>query len=210
MTEKEDEITLDLSGCQIFEVPSITFTSKNNIIFGKNGTGKSTICKLLKEQITNREVRIFDGFDSIIDTDQKLNAVVLGEENVQIKKKIEEKNEELNDKQNEREKVEENINKPKNETQHNLWVEMEKAEKKYKSAETKCENVLTNVAAEIKKLSNPQIAKPTYDKRKLRKEIDCAHHLSIDEKNRYKRILNSTKKVVGSIKWPRLSILLCK
>ncbi|GHN17321.1 hypothetical protein [Lactobacillus delbrueckii] len=88
MTEKEDEITLDLSGCQIFEAPLITFTSKNNIIFGKNGTGKSTICKLLKEQITNREVRIFDGFDSIIDTDQKLNAVVLGEENVQIKKKM--------------------------------------------------------------------------------------------------------------------------
>ncbi|MCH4218824.1 MAG: AAA family ATPase [Lactobacillus delbrueckii] len=202
MPEKEDEITLDLSGCQIFAAPSIVFTSKNTIIFGKNGTGKSTICKLLKDQITNREVRIFDGFDSIIDTDQKLNAVVLGEENVQIKKKIEEKNEELNNKQKEREKIEEKINKPKNETQHNLWVEMEKAEKKYKSAEAKCENVLTNVAAEIKKLSNPQIAKPTYDKRKLRKEIDRAHHLSIDEKNRYKRVLNSTKKVVGSIKWP--------
>ena len=129
MPEKEDEITLDLSGCQIFAAPSIVFTSKNTIIFGKNGTGKSTICKLLKEQITNREVRIFDGFDSIIDTNQKLNAVVLGEENVQIKKKIEEKNEELNNKQNEREKIEEKINKPKNETQNNLWVEMEKAEK---------------------------------------------------------------------------------
>ncbi|QJX60377.1 ATP-binding cassette domain-containing protein [Niallia circulans] len=58
-----------------------------NFIFGKNGAGKSTLCKMLEKQFTDEfDVRLFTGFENVV-VDTKLNAVVLGEENIDAKKK---------------------------------------------------------------------------------------------------------------------------
>ena len=91
MTNNYNKISLYLANEKIFEDDYIYFEHRNSIIFGKNGTGKSTICKLIKQQIKDNDVRIFDGFENIIDDNKRLNAVVLGEENVQIKKNIDKK-----------------------------------------------------------------------------------------------------------------------
>jgi len=56
-----------------------------NFIFGKNGTGKSTITSLIAQTMNSDvDVRIFQGFDSVLGEDDKLNAVILGEENTKI------------------------------------------------------------------------------------------------------------------------------
>ena len=59
-----------------------------NFIFGKNGTGKSTISKLIRKQAIDKDVRIYQGIKSVI-TNGKLNSVTLGEDNVTAQKNIE-------------------------------------------------------------------------------------------------------------------------
>lgn len=62
-----------------------------NFIFGKNGTGKSTIADIIKNKIDSDtvEVRIFNGFDGIVDNENlTLNAFTLGEKNNEIQRQI--------------------------------------------------------------------------------------------------------------------------
>ena len=75
-----------------FEDESINFDKSVNLVFGKNGTGKSSICDLIRIRNSNGEhgydAYIFQGFESVISDDQKLNAIVLSEENTKIDKII--------------------------------------------------------------------------------------------------------------------------
>ena len=81
-------VKIDLSSEILFKENEIDFEKKINFIFGKNGTGKSTISKLLQEQNISYDLRLFQGFESVIGENNQLNAVILGEEN----KKINEEN----------------------------------------------------------------------------------------------------------------------
>lgn len=50
---------IDLSNEKLFDINEIELDKPVNFIFGKNGTGKSTITKLVKEQITDKDIRIY-------------------------------------------------------------------------------------------------------------------------------------------------------
>ena len=64
-------------------------SKSKNIIFGRNGTGKSTLCKLIEEQFSNEyNVHIFSGFDGLV-VDNKMNALFLGKETKEAKEGIE-------------------------------------------------------------------------------------------------------------------------
>lgn len=83
--------SLDLTDVECFAKENNKLEIKKNInfIFGKNGTGKSTLTRLIKEQKSDEyDVRIFDGFEGVVGKDNKLNAVVLGEKNNEIDNKI--------------------------------------------------------------------------------------------------------------------------
>lgn len=204
MVNDSSEIILDLTNESLFWEDSLSFNcKKNNIVFGKNGTGKTTICKLISGQIKDWNVRVFDGFNNIIDSNQKLNAVVLGEENVKIRKQIDQKNYELSEIRNKKEIIEENLREPEDESVSNLWTKRIEAENAYKSLDNDIENLLSTIASEIKNKSDPQIAPPNYNKKKLKNEIDFASNLSDEETDKYIKIINSEKKDVKQIQWPQ-------
>lgn len=83
--------TIDLSNHElIFSNTKLQSLKRKNFIYGKNGTGKSTLCELIREQKSDDfDVRIFQGFESVLGENKKLNAVVLGEENKKIQDQIE-------------------------------------------------------------------------------------------------------------------------
>lgn len=86
------EISVDLSeqSCPVFNLDKDKelILKNKNFIFGKNGSGKSTLTNLIRDQYQSEfDIRIFTGFESIL-TDSKLNAVVLGTENAEIKRKL--------------------------------------------------------------------------------------------------------------------------
>lgn len=83
------KINLANSESKIYKENSLELSSRVNLIYGKNGTGKSTLCNLIKEQLSEEyDVKIFNGFDSVLSENDRLDLVTLGEENVQIERTI--------------------------------------------------------------------------------------------------------------------------
>ncbi len=211
MATNYSEITVNLSNLEspLYDDHYLKFSSQKCIIFGKNGTGKTTLCKLVSEQIKNMDVRVFDGFNNLLGSDQKLNAVILGEDNVQIRKKIEEENKKLSQKRQEKEKIQENIEEPKDENIHNLWTAYDDAKKTETAAKKKYDKELTRIAASIKNASHPQIAVATYNRDNLIKELDNDglfnkfSELSDKEEEKYKEILRTDQKTVKELIWPQ-------
>ena len=93
--ERVSCMKIDLSSVNIFEDNELESDKKITFIFGKNGTGKSTITEEIKKLNSNYEVSIFQGFNNIIDENHRLNAVVLSEENLLINAQIEQRKKEI-------------------------------------------------------------------------------------------------------------------
>lgn len=72
----------------IFEDRSIESFKKKNFIFGKNGSGKSTITNEIEKYKPEYDVRIFQGYERIIKENNKLNVISLGEKNSKIEPEI--------------------------------------------------------------------------------------------------------------------------
>lgn len=63
-----------------------------NFIFGKNGTGKSTITKAMQNQYREEyDVRVFQGYEDIVIEKEGLNIISLGTENVKLQPEIDAK-----------------------------------------------------------------------------------------------------------------------
>ena len=102
-------ITLDLSNEERFETNTFTIDKNITFIFGKNGTGKTTLTNLLKDNATDYEVSVFQGFETVVSESNMLDAVILGKDNVEIDKKIAEKNAEIEKIKSDVERIEKNI-----------------------------------------------------------------------------------------------------
>ena len=89
----------------IFSDTKLKNLKQKNFIYGRNGTGKSSISKAINEEYKeNYDVRIFYGGESFIYESESLDAIALGSNNVEvqpqidkIKKEIDEINAELNE-----------------------------------------------------------------------------------------------------------------
>lgn len=106
------DVSIYDDGLNRFEDKEIDFSKSINIIYGKNGTGKSSICKLMKEQWKDKEVCIFHGFNELLDENEKLNAIVLGEDNSKINKEVTNLEKEISEIEKEIEEKRKNIEEP--------------------------------------------------------------------------------------------------
>ncbi|MBE5705516.1 MAG: hypothetical protein EGR78_00890 [Erysipelotrichaceae bacterium] len=196
---------IDLSSLDIFESNKINFDKKITFIFGKNGTGKSTITKEIKKLTTSYEISIFQGFSDLIDENKRLNAVILGEENKVINNKIENKKSELIKVLSELETIEKSLNKPEDEHITNFWTKKYKAEQDYLLKEKKIDDFYSEYAAKIKRLENPRISDPTYNKRNFKDDIVEAHLLSEEDLIQNIETIKSEIKNAPKIDFPKIN-----
>lgn len=176
---------IDLSSKKnIFSDQEIELKSKN-FIFGKNGSGKTTLCDLIKlqkhyikieidengqliEEVENGEkvlsenqnekydVRIFQGFESVIGEDNKLNAIALSGENKKVGEKIRIAENELKELKEEQEKIKEKFNSAKEDFDY---------------ADKKIEAWYKKASKLIKENTQYQVD-PNYNKSKFEKDIE--------------------------------------
>lgn len=133
-------ITLDLSNEERFETNTFTIDKNITFIFGKNGTGKTTLTNLLKDNATDYEVSVFQGFETVVSESNMLDAVILGKDNVEIDKKSLKK---CWDRENKircwknRENISEQPDDP-----NNLWARYEEKKTEYNNQKDKLDKFL--------------------------------------------------------------------
>lgn len=176
-------LSLDLSEqeYQLFNVEEKSHLKlKNkNFIFGKNGAGKSTLCKIIEKQFTDEfDVRLFTGFENVL-VDTKLNAVVLGEENIDAKKNQQALDRKLNDLISEKRNLVNQIKsldwKDEYEEEglqkHPLYKSKEELSNLYSNKESELNKFYTEKARELREFNSPQITKTTYNRNDFIKDI---------------------------------------
>lgn len=196
-------IKIDLSNNERFEDNELIINKKNTFIFGRNGTGKSTIAKEIKKLGDKYDVFVFQGFDNIIDKNERLNTVLLGEENIEINTKIESKKKVLKEYQDELDKIKNTISPPK-EGEENFYSRRESARNEYDKINRSLEQIYSGVASDIKNISNPSIASTSYNKNNIKSEMSLAKIISEKEIEYAKSIIMSEIKIVPSIKFPQI------
>lgn len=186
-----------LTGNNLFNFNEINFDKKVNFIFGKNGCGKSTITKLVKEQCNNYDVRIFQGFESVVSANNSLETVVLGEENTDINNKIEEKRREII-------RIEQSIIAIKNniseneEYPDNLWSKRNLKEKAHKDQKDKIDHFCRESAKKIKE-DEQKITSSSYNIASFKEDIPQAKPLSEDRVSELRKLLNSEVKTANKL-----------
>ena len=185
-----------------FEDESINFDKSVNFVFGKNGTGKSSICDLIRTQNSNGEhgydAYIFQGFESVISDDQKLNAIVLGEENTKIDKIIKKYESEIADIQGKIDTEKAKIVEPQDESE-NLYTQKIKLENEKQIEENKEQKFYSNSASKIANIKDPVVVEnvKNYNKNSFQGEIEDALKspiLSNEEIATLKETIASTRK----------------
>ena len=197
---------IDLSDEELFYEDEINFDKNLNFVFGKNGTGKSTLTKLLKKYgEQDYDVRVFQGFENMVGANNRLNAVILGEENNEIAQEIEIKKEDIKKKEEEIDKINLEIKEPKDNSE-NLWKKFEKIEKNIKQKENEKEKFYTEAASKIKNMGEPQIAKPNYNKTYFEAEKKNAKLLGEADIEYLKKLIKTEVKMAQEIEFPNINL----
>lgn len=161
-------------------------SKKINFIFGKNGTGKTTIADEIAKQFADEySVHIFKDFDGVA-LNERLDAVALGTENAEIQKQIDVVNGEITE-------INKDLEKPEG-TKSNIFSEAILAENIFNDQQRKIEDFYIKSAQEIKNIDNPSIASPNYDKNAFRSEIGEARTLTSEEILANKNTIKADKK----------------
>ncbi|WP_156300130.1 AAA family ATPase [Streptobacillus canis] len=186
-----EELKVDLSKSDIFNVNELILDKQVNFIFGKNGTGKTTFSREIKEQFLNHDVRIFNGFEGVLGENKKLNSIILGEKNIEIEKEIENLEQDIN-----------NINLDL-EIRNKEKEEVLKLKLKYENELIKINNELDNFcsksASEIKRKESPRISKINYNKNDFINEILESKELKLDEEKKLIKLIESGEKKAKKI-----------
>lgn len=183
------DISIDLSRFSTLfggnKANKLTFSKRVNFIFGRNGTGKTTIATEIKAQLSKtHNVYLFDGYDSVAVND-RLDAIALGRENVEIDNKVSEIDKNID-------QFEDQIgDKDKDRT---LMHQLAEKTKIYNKANSKIEHFYISAARQIKNMTNPQIAQVSYNKNSIEEEIKFAQPLSADDVDKHRSILMSQRK----------------
>lgn len=200
----DNTIHVDLSiESSLFLDNQLDFAHKVNFVYGKNGTGKSTLAKLILDQFPDKDVRIFDGFDGILGENHKLNAVVLGIKNVDIDNQIRQCEGKKSNLEKQKALIESQLKEPEN-GETNLWVKLEEAQSAYNDACQELDKFYSKAASEIKNINNPRIASINYNKNNFKDDIPNARMLPDQEIEKLKKLAVLEKKEAKVICFPIL------
>lgn len=182
-------IKIDLSKHnEKFTTTCFQIEKKVNFIFGKNGTGKTTLANEIESQLSDDyNVLVFRDFDGVIDENDRLKAIALGVDNASIQKEINKIDSEVNT-------IKTQIEQPKEKNISNLHIQVKKAKESYDACLKKIDDFYSKSAAKIKNLSNPRIATINYNKKDFEIEIAKAALLPDFEVDKYRRSVNEEKK----------------
>lgn len=173
-----------------------------NFIFGRNGAGKSTLSKMIVNQFeTEFDLHVFTGLNNLIE-DERLNALVLGEENVKVKKELPSIETKLSKYKSKKENLESKIKslewiedyEEDGIKKHSDYIEKEKKEEELTRQTIEVDTFFQKKAAEIKLITNPQVVTPNYNKTHFLKDIPEAKKLDEIEKDESEKALKEEKK----------------
>lgn len=178
-----------------------------NYIYGKNGTGKSTLVKAIRNQYEDRyNVCVFQGFESLFENNQELNAIALGSENKESELII--KNLDLEIK-----KIDKNISQPDNPSKDcpNLYEQKQRTYATVSDKQRKIDRFKSRAASRIKN-DHINIFGGNYDKNKFTNDISGAVTVSQAEIDEYFKTMNAETKVISDNACPQLPLFpnLCK
>lgn len=198
---------INLKDNNLFNTDILAIEKNECIIFGNNGTGKSTLVREIKNsQKDNYDVRIFQGFDSVINENKELNAVVLGEENVEIDNKIsrlkENQDNILKEKHDKYKKIDESAY-----GENDLYIEWEDAKKAYDKQYKKVDRFYKKAASQIKELEPKITPSTSYHKNIFKDEIKNAHKLTNEEVNECSQLIRTEIKEAVSINFPDINLV---
>lgn len=136
---------------------------QKNFIYGKNGTGKSTITQTISDSFHDtHDVRIFQGFDSVAEN-SVLNAISLGKENASIQPQIDQVNLEISELENE---LIANESRPEN-----LYARYQAKEKEYEEQNKSINDNCRSSASKLKR-TYTDLTGVNYDIRDFKKDIE--------------------------------------
>lgn len=164
-----------------------TIEKKINFVFGKNGTGKTTIADEISIQLSEQyDVCVFKDFDGVAEN-ARLDAVALGTANVEIQKKIDVVDAEIL-------AIEKETKQPEDKNKENLYTKAAIAQKKAGDTSGAITAFFTSAAQQIKNLTNPSVAKTTYNKNDFESDIPKAALLSETDVATHKNTIKADKK----------------
>ena len=198
---------IDLSEQELYDCDKLDLATKVNYIYGKNGTGKSTLTKLMSRQFAGLyDVRVFQGFEAIVGDSHKLDAVVLGEANTAIQAQIDQKLEAIRMRQSAISDMEKKITPQEKPDKDNLAAQLYLAQKDYDKVEKAVGKVHTDAAKAIKTRTNPQISVTSYNKSGFVADIPRAKQLADAEREALCETLKSEVKNAALIAFPEFDI----
>ena len=193
---------VDLSEFKFFEDDELNIDKKVTFVYGKNGTGKSSIVKAIKKLNNEYKVEVFDGFDNIIDENKRLNAVIIGVENVDINEQIKKKRRNIEEIEIEIDKINKSIVQPENNKEENYYTKLEKAKNTYQTKNSEIETFYTDLARKMKEMSDPQITKTTYNKSDAKSDVKLAKKLDKSEIDKYTETIKVGIRRAENINFP--------
>lgn len=181
---------INLSNEKLFISNELSLDKKLNFIYGKNGTGKSTLTKVIVDNYNSDSLKVcaFQGFGSIIGENSLLNAIVLGEKNKDIEKKIEEYNAQNKILLDNLQTLENSINKNIDGSKAN---QQKKLEDQIVTLNNKEGRFLRDAASEMSRLYDKKLIldNRTYNKNSIKDKIGEARIISDTEVNEAKETL---------------------
>lgn len=195
---------VNLSESDLYLENEIDFSKKINFVFGKNGTGKSTLVRLCVEQYEHEfDIRVFQGFKSVVGEDNVLNAVLLGEHNNLIDNEIKKINGEIDDYKAEKKEYYKSLS---HEIPDNIYRKYEDIKSEYSTANNSILNFYKKKASIIKNKDNPRIVGPNYNTNNFQSDLKNAKRLDDKDKEKYEKLLTIETKLAKKIIFPNETI----
>ena len=182
---------INLSSNELFDNDELDLDKNITFIFGKNGTGKSTIAGEILKLNTDYNVQVFQGFANIIDENKRLNAVALGVENSSINSQINQQEEFIKELEKEKEIINRNLQPVSNSNESNYFTRKKEAEENYNDLKKEIDQFYRNSASKLKSLENLRIFPVNYNKNSFKNDISKASLLNDDEVQKCENILKN-------------------